>query len=501
MFRKITYGLGILFLSLSCSLSDNQVIASYSMGGKRYEIKLGDVKKGMLDYAMYDNSLPSRGIEWHKDYITKNYLKPRLITIEQIQSGITNSPDFQENFARVNFRAKEFALLKNGKEIVNKKVNQTTTEIARASHILIYVSKYKTVSNKIEELSEEEYQSKLKEAEMLAKNIIESILASKDPLKEFIKIAKEKSGDPTSATNGGDIGYFTRSQVVKEFGDAVFNSKNRGLIKTPVKTQFGLHIIYITEPPRKVKISQLKSKLKNNYSTFIEENISSTFMRKDISNVIKENYSLDEANKKIVIDNIQYEVTNIPDDKNLLIVYGKPYSWKELKELITFYVPWFSNNANYDNFKIQMGQAKNYLYLRDLSKNRGYEKTDSFRKDYNKMLEDYQSRFIYDSFRNDLFEKVKSLITETDLKEFYKTNQQLFIREENGKKRVLPYKNVAEEIRRGLVATKMQELENEWLNSAIKKYNVSFNENIIKKLISMEEASIAKIKKGKLDKK
>ena len=63
--------------------------------------------------------------------------------------------------------------------------------------------------------------------------------------KSFAQAAKEVSLCP-SGQNGGDLGYFSRGQMVKEFEDAAFNM-NTGEISNPVKTQFGYHLIYLTD--------------------------------------------------------------------------------------------------------------------------------------------------------------------------------------------------------------------------------------------------------------
>ena len=63
--------------------------------------------------------------------------------------------------------------------------------------------------------------------------------------KDFAKVAKEVSLCP-SGQNGGDLGYFTKGQMVKEFEEAAF-SMNIGDISNPIKTQFGYHLIHLTD--------------------------------------------------------------------------------------------------------------------------------------------------------------------------------------------------------------------------------------------------------------
>ena len=63
--------------------------------------------------------------------------------------------------------------------------------------------------------------------------------------KTFEDVAKQKSMCP-SGKNGGDLGWFSRGQMVKEFENAAFEL-NAGEISKPIKTQFGWHVIKVEE--------------------------------------------------------------------------------------------------------------------------------------------------------------------------------------------------------------------------------------------------------------
>lgn len=63
---------------------------------------------------------------------------------------------------------------------------------------------------------------------------------------DFSEMAMTYSKDPGSAQNGGDLGYFGKGMMVKEFDEASFSGKV-GEIQKPVKTSFGYHIILVTD--------------------------------------------------------------------------------------------------------------------------------------------------------------------------------------------------------------------------------------------------------------
>jgi peptidyl-prolyl cis-trans isomerase C len=62
---------------------------------------------------------------------------------------------------------------------------------------------------------------------------------------DFAELAKQKSKDP-GASDGGDLGWFTKDQMVPEFSEVAFKLE-KGQLSDPVKSQFGWHVIKVED--------------------------------------------------------------------------------------------------------------------------------------------------------------------------------------------------------------------------------------------------------------
>jgi peptidyl-prolyl cis-trans isomerase D len=119
-------------------------------------------------------------------------------------------------------------------------------EERRASHILIAAPKAAPAP--------EREKAKAKAEELLA--------AVKKAPESFADVAKKNSQDPGSAANGGDLDFFTRGAMTKAFEDAAFALK-KGEISPVVETEFGYHIIKVTDikSPKQRTFEEMKPEL------------------------------------------------------------------------------------------------------------------------------------------------------------------------------------------------------------------------------------------------
>jgi peptidyl-prolyl cis-trans isomerase C len=102
------------------------------------------------------------------------------------------------------------------------------------------------------------YEERLKalpsEEEVHARHILvatedeaKAIIADLKKGADFDKLAKEKSTDKASGAEGGDLGWFKKTDMVKEFAEAAFALKKGETTDKPVKTQFGYHVIRLED--------------------------------------------------------------------------------------------------------------------------------------------------------------------------------------------------------------------------------------------------------------
>jgi peptidyl-prolyl cis-trans isomerase C len=110
----------------------------------------------------------------------------------------------------------------------------------------------------------------LVDTEQKAKNVITKLNGGAD----FATMAKENSSDGSAAT-GGDLGYFSKGDMVPEFAEAAFALKPGAYTKTPVQSQFGWHVIQVEDRRTKPQptFDQMKDQLANDASQAIGQTI------------------------------------------------------------------------------------------------------------------------------------------------------------------------------------------------------------------------------------
>ncbi len=136
---------------------------------------------------------------------------------------------------------------------VKKRLVTAENEIVRQVYIERLVAKDMT-ETKLHAAYEEYIKSVPPREEIDARHILvkteaeaKQIVGQLERGADFNKLAKEKSIDPAGKDSGGDLGWFTKDQMVPEFANAAFALKKGQFTKTPVKTRFGWHIIKLVD--------------------------------------------------------------------------------------------------------------------------------------------------------------------------------------------------------------------------------------------------------------
>lgn len=221
----LAFGLFLVFGQLSFAQGKDEVVAQ--VGNKKITVeefnrKLGEVKSQTLnpptkaqfleDLVRYEVGLQEaekRGFE--KDPLVQERMKQELYKAllekelgEKVQKIAVSDKEMQEYY-------------KKNPEL-------------RTSHILIEFKPGSTAEQKAE-------------AKKRATEIYEEVKKSKRPFEELVKLY---SDDPLSKQTGGDVGWQSRMTLVPAYYDAAFGMKI-GEIKGLIETQFGYHIIKLTE--------------------------------------------------------------------------------------------------------------------------------------------------------------------------------------------------------------------------------------------------------------
>lgn len=143
-------------------------------------------------------------------------------------------------------------------------------------------------SNKEQFLSED----KISASHILVNSseLAQELIGQLDNGANFSELAKEYSIGP-SAPRGGDLGYFSKAQMVENFSNAAFNLSNIGdYTHTPVQTSFGYHIILLTgkEPSRQLAFDEIRDDLYSQYlsqekETVLQNYISGLFKSSNVT--------------------------------------------------------------------------------------------------------------------------------------------------------------------------------------------------------------------------
>jgi peptidyl-prolyl cis-trans isomerase C len=150
--------------------------------------------------------------------------------------------------------------------------------------LLVEEGKAASTDAAMKKVYEEAVQKSGPEQEVRARHILvpteeeaRAVLAEIKKGTDFAELAKQKSKDPGAAAEGGDLGYFGKSQMVPEFAEVAFKL-NKGEVSDPVKTQFGWHVIKVED--KRTKPVPPFENVKDQIETFVARRAQADYIAK-----------------------------------------------------------------------------------------------------------------------------------------------------------------------------------------------------------------------------
>jgi peptidyl-prolyl cis-trans isomerase C len=221
--------------SASAQAADNDPVLAKVNG---IEIHQSDLALAQEEVG---ENMPQGNEQAQRDYLVGFVTNMIILAQAAEEKRLQDDPDFKKHaeFAR-NKVLMETLLQSEAKKAItdealhavyNDAIKQMgNEEEVHARHILFRVADWNDAKA-------------AKEAEDKAKAVIERLKKGED----FTKLANELTEDPSGRKDGGDLGYFTKDQMVPEFANVAFTLDKGKYSEQPVKTQFGWHVILVED--------------------------------------------------------------------------------------------------------------------------------------------------------------------------------------------------------------------------------------------------------------
>ena len=217
--------------ALACAVSAGPVLAQTepdpvlaTVNGQ--PIHLSDVKEATASLPPQARGMPPQQLY---PMLLEQLIDARALLIQAQRTGLDKDPEVQRAMQAAQERALASALLS---KVVRP---QVTDEAVKARY-------------------DQEYAGKTGEVEVHARHILvgdeataKKIIAELKKGADFAALSKQYSKDPGAAQQGGDLGFFKKTDMVPEFSAVAFSLKDGEVSPQPVKTQFGWHVIQVTE--------------------------------------------------------------------------------------------------------------------------------------------------------------------------------------------------------------------------------------------------------------
>ena len=175
-------------------------------------------------------------------------------------AGYDSEDDFKKNYIIANYKINEVTKKYIKEDITDKEVkkyyDEKISEELNVKHILIQP-----------DVKENATEDEKKEAEQKAYDKAVDLINMLNEGADFEQLAKDNSADTGSASNGGVINNVTKEGFVTEFYNAAYALEEGKYTTTPVKSEYGYHIIYLVNKNEKEPLDNLKDTIKDSIVT------------------------------------------------------------------------------------------------------------------------------------------------------------------------------------------------------------------------------------------
>ncbi|EZP62086.1 peptidylprolyl isomerase [Exiguobacterium acetylicum] len=266
-----------VFTLAACGSNDEAVI----------NYKGGEVNKADVQDEAYEKAGAQIAFQQTMNkLLEKKYGKE--VTDKEVEAEVKKTKDQFPDKEQFSSTLKS-AGIKNEKEF--EKVLRTQMLLTEAKS-----AKSKVTDKEIQErFDQEKVEVKASHILVAKESEAKDIKKQLDKGADFAKLAKEKSTDTGSGAKGGDLGYFTKGKMVKEFEDYAFKDGVEGKISDPIKTQFGYHIIKVVD--RKEKKNFTLDKEKARIKKALAEEKAAQVNPNDIYRSLMKEYNVKVENK------------------------------------------------------------------------------------------------------------------------------------------------------------------------------------------------------------
>jgi foldase protein PrsA len=269
MMKMIAIPLALSAMLVGCSNGDDESVATVN-GEKITKAELNEALTEQYGQEVLNNLIANKIVELEakkqKISVTKDEIDAEYKDYVAQYGG---EDSFKQLLSSYNMDVEDVKKdIKN--YLLTKKVMEDYVDI-KDDEVKSYFEENKDTYNQAEQV---EASHILVDDEKTAKEVIKKLNDGED----FAKLAKEYSTDTGTKDKGGYLGYFGRGEMAEAFENAAFSMKVGSISSEPVKTDFGYHIIKVTDKKeaKEAKFEDVKDKV---YQDLLEQKVNEQYSK------------------------------------------------------------------------------------------------------------------------------------------------------------------------------------------------------------------------------